>query len=121
MALRVTPVYAMNPPRLTRIITIVPIVTTAAFKSNPDKTRVTTNTAPKDIPKDVMVSAKKPLRLYTKVCQIDVVCGSEQIHKNAKMRYEMPNMPMVAFQSIMLHGFNNKRLHIYPSKHPPTN
>ena len=59
MALRVTPVYAMNPPRLTRIITIVPIVTTAAFKSNPDKTRVTTNTAPKDIPKDVMVSAKK--------------------------------------------------------------
>ena len=59
MALRVTPVYAMNPPRLTRIITIVPIVTTAAFKSNPDKTKVTTNTAPKDIPKDVMVSAKK--------------------------------------------------------------
>ena len=59
MALRVTPVYAMNPPRLTRIITIVPIVTTAAFKSNPDKTRVTTNTAPRDIPKDVMVSANK--------------------------------------------------------------
>ena len=46
----------MNPPRLTKIMQMVPMVTRAAFRSNPDKMRVTTKTVPKDMPRDISVS-----------------------------------------------------------------